>query len=132
MVNFTQARHGVLAGNIANLDTPGYKTRDLSPEMFQERLKEALDERRRAYSASQIDHTGSPGYMGSANRVERAQEGLRAATESMGGMLRHDENDSSLEVQVCEIAKNNQIHNMALSLMTAQFRLLRAAITERA
>ena len=25
----------MLAGNIANLDTPGYKTRDLSPELFQ-------------------------------------------------------------------------------------------------
>ena len=36
VVNFTEARHGVLAGNIANLDTPGYKTRDLSPALFQE------------------------------------------------------------------------------------------------
>jgi flagellar basal-body rod protein FlgB len=132
VVNFTQARHGVLAGNIANLDTPGYKTRDLSPEMFQERLKDAVEERRRALSVSQIAHTGSPGYVGGATRVQRAEEALQATTESMGGMLRHDENNSSLEVQVSEIAKNNQMHNMALSLMTAQFRLLRAAITERA
>ena len=29
VVNFTEARHGVLAGNIANLDTPGYQTRDV-------------------------------------------------------------------------------------------------------
>ena len=42
VVNFTQARHGVLAGNIANLDTPGYKTRDISPEEFQSRLREAV------------------------------------------------------------------------------------------
>ena len=45
VVNFTEARHGVLAGNIANLDTPGYRTRDLSPELFQDRLKEAIDTR---------------------------------------------------------------------------------------
>src|SRR3989337_1529036 len=45
VVNFTEARHGVLAGNIANLDTPGYTTRDLSPELFQSRLKEALETR---------------------------------------------------------------------------------------
>ena len=32
---FTEARHSVLAGNVANLDTPGYKTRDLSVETFQ-------------------------------------------------------------------------------------------------
>jgi flagellar basal body rod protein FlgB len=47
-------------------------------------------------------------------------------------MLRHDDNNSSLEEQVTEIAKNHAQHNLALSLMTAQFRLLRAAITERA
>ena len=45
VVNFTEARHGVLAGNIANLDTPGYRTRDLSPALFQERLKEAIETR---------------------------------------------------------------------------------------
>ena len=48
VVGFTQARHGVLAGNIANLDTPGYLTRDLSPEKFQEKLKDALKTRDRA------------------------------------------------------------------------------------
>ena len=35
VVNFTEARHNVLAGNIANVDTPGYKARDLSVEDFQ-------------------------------------------------------------------------------------------------
>ena len=29
VVNFAEARHHVLAGNIANLDTPGYRVRDL-------------------------------------------------------------------------------------------------------
>ncbi|HEX6961110.1 MAG TPA: flagellar basal body protein, partial [Lacipirellula sp.] len=48
VVNFTEARHGVLAGNIANLDTPGYRARDLSPEEFQERLKDAVEDRQRA------------------------------------------------------------------------------------
>lgn len=132
VVNFTQARHGVLAGNIANLDTPGYRAQDLSPEMFKERLKDAVEDRKRADNASYVDHTGSPGYFASAKHNERKEEALQATTESVAGMLRHDENNSSLEVQVSEIAKNNQIHNMALSLMTAQFRLLRAAITERA
>jgi flagellar basal-body rod protein FlgB len=42
VVGFTQARHGVLAGNIANLDTPGYRTRDLSPVEFQEQLKSLM------------------------------------------------------------------------------------------
>ena len=47
VVQFTEARHGVLAGNIANMDTPGYRTRDLSPELFQSRLQEALETKRK-------------------------------------------------------------------------------------
>ena len=50
VVGFTQARHGVLAGNIANLDTPGYHTRDLSPEMFEKQLKQAVTAQHAAQS----------------------------------------------------------------------------------
>src|SRR5258708_8854211 len=42
VLNFAQARHTVLAGNIANVNTPGYRLRDLSPTEFQQRLKEAI------------------------------------------------------------------------------------------
>ena len=42
VVSFAQARHTVLAGNIANMDTPGYQARDLSVEDFQTRLKAAI------------------------------------------------------------------------------------------
>ena len=36
-MNFSQARHNVLAGNIANLDTPGYQRLSVS---FEETLQE--------------------------------------------------------------------------------------------
>lgn len=126
VVGFTQARHGVLAGNIANLDTPGYRTRDLSPIEFQEQLKKAIEEhhaeRERPIYPS---HAPTP-------TVERSPTEFFAKEEQpFKGMLRHDDNNSSLEYQVTEIAKNHAQHNLALSLMTAQFRLLRAAITER-
>src|SRR5437016_11118198 len=42
VLNFAQARHTVLAGNIANVNTPGYRLRDLSQTEFQQRLKEAI------------------------------------------------------------------------------------------
>ena len=42
-VNFAQARHNVLVGNVANANTPGYRVRDLSVETFQQKLKEAIE-----------------------------------------------------------------------------------------
>ena len=129
VVQFTQARHGVLAGNIANLDTPGYKTRDLSPEMFQERLQQALQ-------ASRESRHTSPGLaalsMASGSSPLAEMDPLADVAESMNSLLYHDNSNVSIEKQVTEIAKNQAQHNLALSLMTAQFRLLRAAITERA
>lgn len=128
VVKFTQARHGVLAGNIANIDTPGYKSRDLSVEAFQTKLKEAVEARRLA--------AASPGYQGhpSAPDLNSSNKGkeweqVQAAT---GDILFHDNHDVSLETQVTEIAKNQSQHNLALTIMNAQFRLLRAAVTERA
>ncbi|MEX2167724.1 MAG: flagellar basal body protein [Pirellulales bacterium] len=126
VVNFTQARHGVLAGNIANLNTPGYKTRDLSPQMFQQRLRDAIDARDQPVSPTQAMSIGvvqSP--------QERMADEFKLVDDSLRGILYHDETDISLENQVTEIAKNQQEHNLAINLMAAQFRLLRAAVTER-
>src|SRR4029078_9760869 len=90
--SFTEARHGVLAGNIANLDTPGYKTRDLSPQQFQERLKEAIEKSHepptRTYSPNGIV-TGN----NTADRADRNLDAFRKVEDSMKSILRHDEGD---------------------------------------
>ncbi len=128
VVKFTQARHGVLAGNVANLDTPGYQTRDLSPVEFQEKLKKAVDARN--------EPALSPTYGMEARfrDINRSfgKSGIEDVSDSVKGILYHDGSNVSMEKQVTEIAKNQAQHNLALSIMTAQFRLLRAAITERA
>ncbi len=132
VVNFTEARHGVLAGNVANLDTPGYKTRDLSPELFQERLKEAIETRRHP---EMHNYEGDPFAFSPADdarkREARELAAFRRVEDSMKSILRHDEADVSMEKQINEIVKNQQQHNLAIGIMSAQFRLLRAAITER-
>jgi flagellar basal-body rod protein FlgB len=132
VVNFTEARHGVLAGNIANLDTPSYKTRDLSPALFQQRLKEAIETRHKptspTYETSPFELLTAPNASTKENRQVAA---FRKVEDSMKSILRHDEADVSMEQQVNELVKNEQQHNLAIGIMTAQFRLLKAAITER-
>lgn len=132
VVNFTEARHGVLAGNVANLDTPGYKSRDLSPALFQERLKEAIDIHKQPvtqpYDSRSFGLTSSQ----SSNRHEANEiAAFRKVENSMKSILRHDGDDVSMEHQINEIVKNQQQHNLAVNIMSAQFRLLKAAITER-
>lgn len=118
-LQFAQARHSVLVGNLANANTPGYKLRDLSVEVFQQRLKEAL-------AAGPPEPTTSPGIV-SADR----EDPLRRVRDSLTNILYHDETNLDLEKQVAEINKNQFLHNIALTVMTDQFQLLQSAISER-
>ncbi len=116
VVNFSQARQAILAGNIANIDTPGYQARDLSVEDFQERLKKAIDERDQP-------RIGSPGEMGAASQPLMAQ-----VAKSSHSILRHDMGNVDMESQVMEMVKNHMQHNLALTILTDQFRQLQTAI----
>ncbi len=132
VVNFTEARHGVLAGNIANLDMPGYKTRDLSPETFQQQLREAIETKNQPVSPTSLGDVAdlTPGET-SVQHQARTVAAFDKVKDSMKSILRHDGDDVSMEQQVNEMMKNQQQHNLAINIMSAQFRLLRAAITER-
>jgi len=123
---FAEARHGLLAGNIANLDTPGYKTRDLSVDTFQQRLKEAIETRK-----SPPQQPASPGMITADAGDPLGGDPLREVKESMKTILFHDQSDVGLEQQVTQLANNQFMHSMAISLMSHQFRQLETAISER-
>jgi flagellar basal-body rod protein FlgB len=120
VLNFAQARHTVLAGNVANVNTPGYRLRDLSATEFQQRLKEAIAESRAAAEPlSPGLASGEPG------------DPLRQVRASLENLVYHDDTNIDLEKQVAEMTKNNLLHNFALTVITDQFQLLQTAISER-
>ena len=121
-VNFAQARHNLLAGNIANLDTPGYRARDLSVEDFQNRLKEAIQSQRQPPSIGR-----SPG----ETVTQLSQRRMAEVSKDPKTILRHDDGNVSMEQQVTEMVKNQMQHNLALAIMRNQFQLLQIAISER-
>jgi flagellar basal-body rod protein FlgB len=119
VISFAQDRHQILVGNVANMDTPGYRVRDLSLDLFQKYLKEAIDNR------GKRDNPLSPGMA-----IGRG-DALTDASDSMRTILFHDGSDVGMEQQVLAISKNHFMHNMAISLMNTQFRMLQTAISER-
>ena len=120
VVNFAQARQGILAGNIANINTPGYRVRDLSLESFQQKLKEAITQYRA--SGEEI----SPGIVS-----KDSSDPMRNVRESLTNILYHDDTNLDLEKQTAEITKNQFLHSFALTVMNDQFQLLQTAISER-
>ena len=132
VVGFAQARHHVLAGNIANLDTPGYRVRDLSVKDFQNRLREAIQARDRptpASAAGQFVSPGDPAYL--QKFTPEGDVKMAKVSRDPKSILYHDDSNVGIEHQVTEIVKNQMLHNLALTIMTSQFQLLEAAISER-
>ena len=120
VLNFAQARQGVLAGNMANINVPGYHMRDLSVETFQQKLKGAMSQ---AHSEGQ---SISPG-------ISQSEPGdpMRQVRESLTNILYHDDTNIDLEKLTAETTKNQFLHNFALTVMTDQMTLLQNAISER-
>ena len=137
VVQFTQARHEVLAGNVANLGTPGYQARDLSVEDFHSRLQAAIEARRQpaATSASSgaIGRAVSPGEIGAATSTLASENADPVAdvAKDPRSILFHDQSDNAAELQVTEMVKNHIQHNTAIAILGSQFRLLQAVVSER-
>ncbi len=117
-LRFTEARHEVLAGNIANWSTPDYEVRDLSVTEFQQRLKEAI-ELQQSYQRPSI------------RGLSRSKRGdpLREVRQSLKTIRYHDGSNVGLEQQVTELVKNQLMHNTAITLLQNQFRMLQTAIS---
>jgi flagellar basal-body rod protein FlgB len=121
VVDFAQSRHNVLAGNLANLDTPGYRVRDLSQAGFERQLGEAIRVR---------DRQPSGGYTISTSTAQ--SDAVSNVSDHVKGIVYHDESNVSIEQQVTEMSKNQTRHNLAMAILNSQFRLLQAAVSERA
>ncbi|VDC20342.1 FlgB family protein [Pseudogemmobacter humi] len=103
------ARMGVIAQNVANADTPGYRARDV------------------ADFASVYDSGGSlratrPGHIGATS--ERTPPEIIAG----GGAEAPNGNDVSLEMEMVKSAAARQDHEMALSIYRATSGVIRASL----
>ena len=114
MLQFTSARHKVLAENIANIDTPGYRQKDLSVERFQAMMRERV-ERRASESAGSV----------------RFDDIEQQVTEPNDGILFHDGNNRSAEQLMSEFAKNALMHNMAVEMLRKQYATMEMALKEK-
>ena len=113
-VRFAAQRHKLIAENVVNVSTPGYRQKDLSVERFQAMLADRAEDRRRA-------PPGSVDFDDIRAEVEEPQRGI----------LFHDGSNRSMEQLMADQAKNAMMHNLAIELLRRQFQSLKAALSER-
>ena len=112
VINFASQRHKLLLDDIANVDTPGYRQKDLSVDRFNSLLGERIEDRRRTGKGSFDDIDTSTEY----------------PTRSI---LFHDRNNRSMEQLATDLAKNAMMHNLAIELLRKQFQQMEMALKEK-
>lgn len=127
VVNFGQMRHNVLAGNVANISTPGYEFRELPPDAFQKLLKEAAT----SQVKSPLKSAAPAGGLSDLTGGTGASDPFANIGDKISKSLIVNSENRSLEYQVAEITKNQMQHNLALSILQKQYQLMETAISER-
>ena len=123
-LQFMSARQRLLATNLANADTPGFRPIDVDPRAFQGALKEALEDGR-------LDGQGRLAFDDSAP-VAFGDDGVELKPEILAdNIMFHDGNDRSLERLMQRLTENVYAFRAASQLMRNQFELINAAIRER-
>lgn len=119
-LRFTEKRHRILVENIANVDTPGYKRKDISLRSFQAAMGR-LD---------QGEVARAPGRGGGVPSDSSGFESIRSGPDA-SGMVRQDGNNVSVEFEMAELASNALLHNTLAALVAKKYRGIEMAISGR-
>lgn len=124
LLQFTGQRHRLIANNVANLDTPGFRPQDVSVAAFQSQLGEAVDERRA--------RSGGPLELADSEQIEVSATGMKLHPEALGqNIMFHDRNDRDLERHMQALVENFTTFRFAAQMLRNRFDLLNTAIRER-
>ncbi len=114
VADFTEQRHRLLAENVANVDTPEYRQKDMSVAKFQQALRRRIEQRGGA-------PLGSVSFADVSAEVENPERDI----------LYHDGNNRSMEQLMTDEAKNALLHNFVIELMRKQYQQMDMALKER-
>ena len=120
-LDLRSARQRVIASNLANEETPGYRASELT---FMDQLHSAHKGRLPiVLAATQSKHFGT-----------RGPQGVQAVTGKLGevpaGDLPLDANSVNLELEMAKLSENVMQYNAAATILAAKFRGLLSAIRD--
>lgn len=125
---FAAQRHQLIAGNIANFETPDYRPLDVSVDGFRKVLGDAVESRR-----AQGSGDGSLQWRATRELTQGPDGKLRLIARTPGnGVLFHDRNNRDLERTMQDLVENAGAFRVASDLLRARSDLMRAAIAQRA
>ncbi|MGE5405824.1 MAG: flagellar basal body rod protein FlgB [Candidatus Saccharibacteria bacterium] len=117
-------RQKVIANNLANVDTPGYKSLDVS---FEDELKKAMSSA--PGSSLQLTNT-NPRHFQINGQPANLDTFKPEVKELKDFSLRNDKNNVDIDRENANLAKNELYYDSVLRSLNDEFRVLRMAVTE--
>jgi flagellar basal-body rod protein FlgB len=117
-LNVLTAKHAVIAGNVANVDTPGYKAKVID---FKEAFFGAVSKSGTGMKSSNSSHFNGSAMESSLNSFIKEQE---------NNSLRNDGNNVNIDKEMMGLSQNGIMYEMAVQLLSKKFDLLKYAISE--
>lgn len=121
---FAEERHKTLVENVANIDTPGYATKQVDPRSFQKALRSALNE---------IGDDAAPLTIHSEQARTDSTGCLRVTptTKPPQNTLFHDGTNARLEALMTDTQDNAMSYDLAVTMLRNRFESLLTAIRGR-
>lgn len=117
-LDLRSTRHNMILSNVANQDTPGYKTKDID---FRNELKSAFDD----MNSSKIIRT-DPGHMsGTSYNINLDRVDISTRKGNSQGI---DRNSVNIEEEMSKLAENTISYNTYAQILSGKIRLLKSAI----
>lgn len=106
-LDISSKRHGIITGNIANLDTPGYKTKDID---FKGALEDALE--------------------GTSIHLTRTDPGHFSSKASYPEPSLSESASVDIDKEMSKLAENNLRYRTSVEVLLRKLMILKFAITE--
>ena len=117
-MNWHQERQRLLAENVANADTPGYRPRDLSPLDFSRQVQQSSGQLQLALTSPA--HLSGVGGASSFPSERPAKYDVRPAGNAV-----------NLEDEMMKVAANQMDHQAAISLYSRSLGLIKTALGKK-
>ena len=120
---FNQARFEMIAENVANIETPHYRAKQLDAKAFQRALREALDSKGSDPNKTLAINAG--------RAIKTDRDGMLRVTPSTSpveNILFHDGTNQSIERQMADLAETGMTQELVTTLLNGSFEGLRKAI----
>lgn len=115
-------RQGVIANNIANLNTPGFKANRVN---FEDELRRALMKEEEMESIT--THPGHIKFGGKPDLVDVSPEIV--GTQDL--IYRNDDSSVDLDYEITQMAKNSMMYEALATIISSKFKLIDSVIRSK-